>query len=119
MRDLPPVPVSRQRLNELEATVQELKSKLADAFSVEEMDCIREQLTERAIVAEEAREQLEWNVRMELARVREAEAGALRAANDMRRIAASLANLLGDEDHDVTQPSLAMRPVAVRRRMHA
>jgi hypothetical protein len=53
--------------------------------------------------AAKAREDIEWNVRVELARVREAEACALRAATEMGRVASALAELLGEDDSMVTQ----------------
>ena len=110
MRDQ--IVVSRRTLADLEAKVADLQSRLSTAFSVEEMDVIREQLGERVVLAEAAREQLEWNLRMELARVREAEGSCLRASHEMHRAAASIANLLGEEE----DPSL-MRVVSRKRMM--
>jgi hypothetical protein len=106
--------VDRHRLQTLEREVQELSAKLADAFSAEEMDAIREQLAARVAEAETAREELEWNLRVELARVREVEQSCIRAAHEMREVAGSLARLLGEEDTIVT----AVRPLG-RRRMFA
>ena len=97
----------------LEAEVRDLRSRLSVAFSVEEMDAIREQLSERAEAAERAYEELEWNVRLELARVREAEASCSHAAVEMRRAATALSSLFGDSENIVT-----MR-VPSRRRLYA
>ena len=105
--------VDRHRIEELERQLSEIRDQLGEAFSVEEMDAIREQLSARAEEAERAREELEWSVRMELARVREA-ASCSRAASEMRHVAASLASLLGEEEV-VT----SVRPYSTRRRMFA
>jgi hypothetical protein len=107
--------IDRHRIQQLEAQVEDLRGKLADTFSSEEMDAIREQLGKRAEDAERAQEELEWNVRMELSRVREAEASCSRAAAEMRQVAATLAKLLGEEDTVVT----TVRPFPPRRRMLA
>ena len=94
------MPTPRESVVRLEAEVAELKKRLADAFSVEEMDAIREQLAERAVLAERERD--------------EAEAAAARAATEMRRVSSALATLLGEEDTVVT----SLRPGG-RRRMFA
>ncbi len=114
--------VSRNLVADLEGKVRDLQTRLSDveeelgaAFSVEEMDAIREQLADRVVAAEAAREQLEWNLRLELARVREAEGCCLRAANEMHRAASSIANLLGEEQ----EPLLPVRVVSRKQRMHA
>ena len=114
-------PAFRLTQSELEAQVQALKAQLAEAFSVEEMDCIREQLAERARSAKEARDQLEWKLRMELVRVREAESSALRAASEMGQVAASIASLLGEEDdeNEDTRPAILRRGGSSRQRLHA
>jgi predicted nuclease with TOPRIM domain len=109
MRDLP-----RRTLltySQLESRVRELETKLGQAFSAEEMDILREQLSERATEAVEQQEALEWKVRMELARVREAERKCLAATMELRRTASALAVILGDE------APVELRPVAVRRQM--
>jgi hypothetical protein len=105
----PPIP----KVALLEAEVSDLRARLGEAFSVEEMDAIREQLCERAETAERAYEELEWNVRLELARVREAEVSCAHAAQEMRRAATALASLLGEGD-----PAVTMR-VPSRRRLYA
>ena len=112
MRDQ--IHVDRRRIEALESELMELRAQLRDAFSAEEMDAIREQLAARAQEAETARDELEWSVRVELARVREAQAGCTRAAAEMGEIAHSLASLLGEEDTVVT-----VRPFSARRRMYA
>jgi hypothetical protein len=109
--------VDPRDLSEMQKELEELRAKLADAFSAEEMDAIREQLAERAQAAEQAREETEWHVRVELARVREAESMCARAALEMREISASLARLLGEEDTVVTRARPTLTPV--RKRMLA
>ncbi len=113
MRDPRTVP-----LEQLELEVAELRRRLADAFSIEEMDAIREQLAARAEGAERAREELEWNVRLELARVREAEGACAHAAGEVRRAARSLATLLGDVEDD-TDVEMAALGRSSRRRVFA
>ena len=104
--------VDRKRIQQLESEILDLKARLSDAFSAEEMDAIREQLASRVEQAEKAHEELEWNVRMELSRVREAEASCQRAAAEMRQVAASLASLLGEEEPTV----MGVQPFNARRR---
>src|SRR5689334_687823 len=65
-------------------------------FSSEEMQAIREQYEERIALEQKRREELEWQVRMALATVRDAEAEAQRAANHMHRVYETLAGLLGE-----------------------
>ena len=88
-----------------------------ERFSAEEMQAIRDQYEERILVAEERREELEWKVRMELAKIRDAELSARRAADEMRRVELTLQGMLTDED--ITQvrstvPSPSLQPVAPR-----
>src|SRR5262245_32083661 len=80
--------VDPDELQKMQEELDELRAKLSDAFSTEEMDAIREQLAARADAAERAREETEWHVRVELARVREAESMCARAALEMREISA-------------------------------
>ena len=104
-------------LSKMHQELEELRAQLSDAFSAEEMDAIREQLAARADAAERAREETEWHVRVELARVREAEQMCARAAHEMREISASLARLLGEEDTVVTRTRPTLTPA--RKRMLA
>jgi hypothetical protein len=104
------------------AEYQELKARAegsvggtGELFNSEEMQAIREQYEERLLVEVEKREELEWKVRMELARIRDAELSARRAADEMRQIEIKLQGLLMDED--ITQvrstvPSSSLHPVA-------
>jgi outer membrane protein TolC len=76
----------------------------SQTFDAEEMQAIREQYEERLqaeIARREAevarREELEWQVRMMLAQVRDAEQDALRAADQMHKIHATLQSLLGQK----------------------
>lgn len=89
-----------------------------DRFSVEEMQAIREQYEERAVAAEQRCEELEWRVRLELAKIRDAELSARRAADEMRRVEQTLQALL-TADEDATEvrstvPSATLQPVAPR-----
>jgi hypothetical protein len=104
--------VDRKRIQQLEREIIDLKMRLSDGFSAEEMDAIREQLASRLEEAQKAHEELEWNVRMELSKVREAEASCQRAAMEMRQVAASLASLLGEEETTV----MGVQPFNPRRR---
>ena len=83
---------------ELQAKVAELEHRLSLAFSVEEMDILREQLADRAVRAEEAYEALEWRLRAELQRVRDAGERCSAAAREMQHAASSVAMLFDDEE---------------------
>jgi hypothetical protein len=102
------------------AEFEELKrggdSASGETFNVEEMQAIREQYEERAALAEQRCEELEWRMRLELAKIRDAELSARRAADEMRRVELSLQSLLTADD-DVTEvrsvvPSASLHPVA-------
>jgi hypothetical protein len=87
-----------------------------ESFNVEEMQAIREQYEERAALAEQRCEELEWRVRLELAKIRDAELSARRAADEMRRVELTLQGLL-TADEEVTEvrsvvPSATLQPVA-------
>jgi hypothetical protein len=110
-------------VDEMEQELESLRSRLADSFSGEEMDAIREQLEARAETAEkahlllqgrvqaaeQAREDMEFKVRLQLAKVRDAEAACERAAAEMREVAAQLAKILGEEAAAATKPPPAPR----------
>jgi hypothetical protein len=98
---------------------EELKAKAERAsgelFNAEEMQAIREQYVERVEAAEARRDELEWKLRVEVAKIRDAELNSRRAADEMRRIEATLAAML-DDDQDPTQvrspgPSKGLQPV--------
>ncbi len=89
-----------------------------ELFNSEEMQAIRDQYEERILVEQEKREELEWKLRLELAKIRDAELSARRAADEMRRIELTLQALL-TSDEDVTEvrstvPSPRLQPVAPR-----
>jgi hypothetical protein len=69
-------------------------TRVDDLFTSEELLAMREQYETRAVAAEERAETLEWELRMALARIRDAEAGARRAADEMARVHATLAALV-------------------------
>lgn len=90
-------------------------AQTGEVFSAEEMQAIREQYEERIATVEARREELEWKLRLELAKIRDAELHARRAADEMRRVEQSLQALL-DEGEDThvrsTVPSAPLQPVA-------
>jgi hypothetical protein len=67
----------------------------AQLFDAEEMQAIRDQYEERIALEVAKREELEWQVRMMLANVRDAELDARRAADQMRKVHSTLQELLG------------------------
>lgn len=88
-----------------------------ELFSAEEMQAIREQYEERVAVVEARREELEWKLRLELAKIRDAELHARRAADEMRRVEQSLQALLDEGDDTQVRsvvPTPALQPVAPR-----
>jgi hypothetical protein len=84
-------------------------------FDAEEMQAIREQYEERLEAEIGKREELEWQVRMMLATVRDAELDARRAADQMRKIHATLQSMLGlkPEETAAPVPAPAPRPAPV------
>jgi hypothetical protein len=92
-------------------------AQTGESFSAEEMQAIREQYEDRVAVVEERREELEWKLRLELAKIRDAELHARRAADEMRRVEQRL-QALPDEGDDTqvrsTVPSAPLPPVAPR-----
>jgi hypothetical protein len=107
--------LTKAEYDELKARAEGSAGGTGELFNSEEMQAIREQYEERILVAEERREELEWKVRMELAKIRDAELAARRAADEMRQIEIKLQGLLTEED--ITQvrstvPSSSLHPVA-------
>jgi hypothetical protein len=98
--------ISAEELEDIKAEADRLKAGMRDLFTPDEMNAIREQHEARLREAEAARDELEWEVRRELARVVEAEATARKAATDMRAVLTRLTALIGD------QPRGGMRRVA-------
>lgn len=106
------------------AEYKELKAKAdrgaasSELFNAEEMQAIREQYVERVEAAEARRDELEWKLRMELAKIRDAELSSRRAADEMRRIEITLQALLTDEEDDTqvrsTVPSRRLQPEAAK-----
>jgi hypothetical protein len=86
---------------ELEAVTEEarrLRAEMRDLFTPEEMSAIREQHEARLAEAERAREELEWQVRLELARVREAADGAQKLSREVNTVLHRLSSLIGAND---------------------
>jgi hypothetical protein len=109
------VVLTKAEYEELKAQAWSAAGDTGELFNSEEMQAIRDQYEERIIVEQEKREELEWKLRMELAKIRDAELSARRAADEMRRIELTLQGLLTDED--ITQvrstvPSASLQPVA-------
>lgn len=109
------VVLTKAEYEELKARADSAAGDTGELFNSEEMQAIRDQYEERIIVEQEKREELEWKLRMELAKIRDAELSARRAADEMRRIELTLQGLLTDED--ITQvrstvPSASLQPVA-------
>src|SRR5438309_306341 len=74
---------------------------VGELFTSEEMQAIREQYEERVRVADERRDDLEWQVRLALARIRDAEVGARRSADELARVYQTLAALIGESEPKV------------------
>ena len=88
-----------------------------ESFNAEEMQAIREQYEERVARADERREELEWKLRMELAKIRDAESSARRSADEMQRVEQSLVRILEESEGRSAAPQDAapatqVRPVA-------
>ncbi|HEX4457353.1 MAG TPA: hypothetical protein VIA18_05255 [Polyangia bacterium] len=88
-----------------------------ESFNAEEMQAIREQYEERVARADERREELEWKLRLELAKIRDAESSARRSADEMQRVERSLVRILEESEGRSAAPQDAApatqaRPVA-------
>jgi hypothetical protein len=93
------------------------RADTSELFNAEEMRAIRDQYEERILVEQQRREELEWKLRMELARIRDAELAARRAADEIRLIEQTLQGLLAEDDTTQVRsavPSVGPQPVAPR-----
>ncbi len=90
--------------DDFDVTQTNLGHSTGQLFDCEEMQAIREQYEERLVVEQEKREELEWQVRMALASIRDAELDARRAADQMRKVHGVLQGLLGVDQ--ALQPTL-------------
>lgn len=109
------VVLTRAEFDELKARADGAAAPGGELFNSEEMQAIRDQYEERIAVEQDKREELEWKLRLELARIRDAELSARRAADEMRRIELTLQGLLTDEDVTEvrsTVPSRSLQAVA-------
>jgi hypothetical protein len=109
------VVLTKAEYEELQAQAKGGAGDTGELFNAEEMQAIRDQYEERILVEQERREELEWRLRMELAKIRDAELSARRAADEMRRIEATLQGLLTEEDVTEvrsTGPIRSLQPVA-------
>jgi membrane protein involved in colicin uptake len=86
-----------------------------ERFSAEEMQAIREQYEERLSLLEAQRDELEFKLRMVLARVRDAEQGSRRAADDMAQAHAMLSSLVEPD----AKPAQAASPPLFDKRLIA
>src|SRR6476620_5986903 len=77
--------ISRAEYEALKKLAEEGRKK-GQLFDAEEMQAIREQYQELVEVERGRRDDLEWKLRVELARVRNAELSARRNADDMRQL---------------------------------
>ena len=110
------VVLTKAEHDELKARAEGSRGDTGELFNSEEMQAIRDQYEERILVEQERREELEWKLRLELAKIRDAELSARRAADEMRRIELTLQALL-TTDEDVTEvrstvPSRSLQAVA-------
>lgn len=109
------VVISKAELDELKRQADLAKG---ETFNVEEMQAIREQYEARAVAAEQRCEELEWRVRLELAKIRDAELSARRAADEIRRVELTLTAMLGGDEEPTevrsVVPSVSLQPVAPR-----
>jgi hypothetical protein len=109
------VVLTKAEYDELKGRADGAAGQTGELFNSEEMQAIRDQYEERIIVEQEKREELEWKLRMELAKIRDAELSSRRAADEMRRIELTLQGLLTDEDITEvrsTGPSRSLQAVA-------
>jgi hypothetical protein len=111
------VVLTKAEYDELKARADGRAGDTSEQFNAEEMQAIRDQYEERILVEQERREEIEWKLRMELAKIRDAELASRRAADEMRRIEQVLQGLLAEDD--ITQvrsavPSPSLQPVAPR-----
>jgi hypothetical protein len=105
-------------VGEYEELKQRAKAASGEMFSAEEMQAIREQYVERIEAAEARRDELEFKMRVELAKIRDAELATRRVADGIRSIEMTLSALLSD-DEDATQvrpagPSHGLKAVVPR-----
>jgi hypothetical protein len=90
------------------------ETKVVDErFSAEEMQAIREQYEERLSLLEAERDEIEFKLRMVLARVRDSEQGSRRAADEMAQVHATLAALV--EPAAKPAPAASPPPFDMRR----
>jgi hypothetical protein len=109
------VVLTKAEYEELKAQARGSVGDTGELFNAEEMQAIRDQYEERILVEQERREELEWKVRMELAKIRDSELAARRAADEIRQVETRLQRLLADDDATEvrsTVPSSSLQAVA-------
>jgi hypothetical protein len=82
---------------------------MAMTFSQEEVDAIREQYEELLQKERGRREELEWTLRMELARMRDAELASKATVDTLSRVASAFRTLIPNEESGKLQ-TVASRP---------
>jgi hypothetical protein len=93
------------------AEYEELKKQVAEGrkrghlFDAEEMKAIRDQYQELIELERARRDELEWKLRVELARVRDAELSARRNADDMRQLESSLLSFFEEGGDTQVRPA--------------
>jgi len=92
------------------ATAAPAPSAQSQLFDAEEMQAIREQYEERLAVEQQRREELEWQLKLSLATMRDAENDARRAADQMKKVTQTIAALIGE--NATSAPSVAPRAPA-------
>jgi hypothetical protein len=104
--------ISAEELDEIKDEARRLREEMSDRFTAEEMDIIREQQERRVEKAERAREEMEWQIRLELARAREAEHTARRLHQEVQKVLKALQTVISNSE-DLSAPGFT--PVVVRR----
>lgn len=94
-------------------TLRKQAQAQGESFNAEEMQAIREQYEERVALAEERREELEWKLRLELSKIRDAELSARRSADEMQRIERALLAMLEESEGRSSAPQAAAPPTQV------
>lgn len=80
------------------AQLQQRAARTGDLFDATEMQAISEQYETRIALLEARREEVEWKLRLELAKIRDAKEQAQRAADELRHIEERLQALASDGD---------------------
>jgi hypothetical protein len=102
--------ISAEELDEIKGEADRLRRKMRDLFTADEVEAIREEQERRVRDALNAREELEWQLRFELARVREAEGSPIKLGQAVKQLLTSLEALVS-----TGETSIAPFPPPIRR----